>query len=132
MESLYAFAFMNLWYKSSWHEVPGELEITSGVSHRAKKRRSTVAALPGWKMRCSNFPGRKEGKKKTETEKEGGNGRERKQGWKERRGKKQGEKGKGIEWGGILGKKKYLKRNEGECLATMEKIFFEPCFTSPV
>ena len=59
-------------------------------------------------MKCSNFPGGKEGKWK-------GNGRKGKEGKESKdgrkgRGKKQGEKGKGIEWGGILGKKKKVFR----------------------
>ena len=41
-----------------------------------------------------------------------------------------GKKGKGIEWGGILGKKKKVCKKKGRCLACYweENYFFGPCF----
>ena len=88
-----------------------------------KKRSSVVAALLGRWPKCSNFPGRKKGKRKKkrkEGENKGKKGREGGERKKERKVK--GQNGV-VYW---ERRRMRVKRNESAWLATRKKIIFGP------
>ena len=74
-------------------------------------------------IKWSNFPERKEGKRKKKRKE----GKERKGGGKGRR-KKEGEKGNEKEWSGILGHEKTVCKKKRRCLTCNqeEKYFLDP------
>ena len=95
-----------------------------GLEQGSKKRSSVVAALPGRKLKCSNFPRRKKGKRKRngwkgkrKETKEGRKGRERRERLRDRMG-----------W--YIGKEEESVYKEMEVFGLLpgRKIFFGPRF----